>query len=115
MWLIAIMCLLMVPVAFAALVWLLVAAWRALDALLRGTIDAVCITWRVMAWTLRVAVRAARSAHAGALHLRQWHAIGSTWAGQYLQTSCLAWSSMLQRRYIASQLRRMRRTRRAHE
>lgn len=111
MWLIAIMLLLMVPMAFAALVWLLVAAWRALDALLQGIIGAVQLTWLAMAGTVRAILRLARGTRRAAVYLRNWHHGGSTWAGQYLQTSYLAWSSMLQRRYVAGQLRRLRRQR----
>lgn len=104
MWLIALMLLLMLPMTAAALVFLAVAAWRCLDALLQGTIGAVRITWRAACW-------AVRTGRVTALRLREWHDAGSTWAGQYLQTSYLAWSSMLRRRYIAGQLRRLRRER----
>lgn len=108
MWLIALMLLLMVPMAFAALVFLVVAAWRALDALLQGTIGAVRITWRAAIW-------AVRTGRATALRLREWHYVGSTWAGQYLQTSWLAWAAMARRRYIAGQLKRLRHKRHVHE
>lgn len=111
MWLIALMLLLMVPMVLAALVYLLVALWRCLDALLQGTIGAVRITWRAACWAVRTAVRATHAGHYCALRLREWYHLGSTWAGQYLHTSYLAWSSMLRRRYIAGQLRRLRRER----
>lgn len=104
MWLIALMLLLMVPMVCAALVYLLVAAWRCLDALLQGTISAVRMTWRAARWSLRSGRRVATC-------LRDWHHVGSMWAGQVLQTHWLAWSNMARRRYIAGQLRRLRRQR----
>ena len=111
MWLIALMLLLMVPMVAASLVYLLVALWHCLDALLQGTLGAVRITWRAACWAVRASARMTRAGHRSALWLREWHDTGSTWAGQYLQTSYLAWSSMLRRRYIAGQLRRLRRER----
>jgi len=113
MWLIALMILLMVPMTFAALVYLLVAAWRALDALLQGTIGAVRFTWRMGVWSARMIVLGTRTAQRGAQRLQNWHHAGTTWSGQYLQASWLAWSNLLRRRYIAGQLRHLRR-RRAH-
>lgn len=111
MWLIALMLLLMVPLVCAALVYLLVALWRALDALVQGTIGAVRIAWRAVVWLMRASLCAAQLARRGVLWLREWHYLGSTWAGQYLQASYLAWSNMLRRRYVAGQLRRLRRER----
>lgn len=111
MWLIVLMLLLMVPMVAASVVYLLVALWRCLDALLQGTIGAVRITWRagvglwrVMRWMLRTGRRIA-------LQLRDWHDVGSTWAGQFLQSCWFAWSNTARRRYIAGQLRRLRRAR----
>lgn len=112
MWLlIGVTCLLMAPIVCAALVYLIVAAWRALDALLQGTIGALRFTWNVGAWLWRAAAWTLRTGRRAAYRVRDWHHTGSTWAGQYLQTSWLAWSSMLRRRYIAGQLRRLRRER----
>lgn len=107
MWLIALMLLLMLPITCAALVWLLVAAWRFLEALLQGIVGAVRLTWRAARWSLR-------TGRAVATRLRDWHHAGSTWSGQYLQSAWLAWSNMARRRYIAGQLRRLRRDR-AHK
>lgn len=111
MWLIALMLLLMVPMVLASLVYLLSAAWRTLDALLQGAIGAVRLAWRAAAWSVRATVRLTGLAQRGARRLRDGHHIGTTWAGQYLQASWLAWSNMARRRYIAGQLRRMRRDR----
>lgn len=111
MWLIALMLLLMVPMVAASLVYLLVALWRCLDALLQGTIGAVRITWRAACWTIRAGTWALHSGCSLARRLRQWHDNGSTWAGQYLLASWLAWSNMARRRYVAGQLRRLRRER----
>lgn len=111
MWLIALMLLLMVPMVLAAVVYLLVAAWRFLEALLQGMVGALRLTWRVGVWTARTAMATARWARRTAYHLRDWHYTGSTWAGQYLQTNWLAWANMARRRYIAGQLRRLRRDR----
>jgi len=111
MWLIAIMLLLMLPMAVAAVVYLVVATWRVLDALLQGTIGAIRLTWRAVVWTYRAGIWALRKGRSTAYRLRHWHAIGSTWAGQYLLASWFAWSEMLRRRYVAGQLRRLRRDR----
>ena len=112
MWfLIAVTCLLMLPMALAAVVYLITAAWRATDALLQGTIGAVRITWRATQWTWRATCWTLRKGRSVAVQLRDWHHTGSTWAGQVLETHWLAWSNMARRRYIASQLRRMRRQR----
>lgn len=111
MWLIALMLLLMLPMAAAALVFLVVALWRALDALLQGTIGAARLTWRAAGWTVRMIVRATRVARRGAQRLREWHNTGTTWAGQYLESSWRAWANMTRRRYIAGQLRRLRKDR----
>lgn len=115
MWLIALMLLLMVPMVAAALVYLLVAVWRCLDALLQGTIGAVRFTWRAAVWSYRASRWTLRTGRLVALRLRDWHYAGSTWAGQYLQASWLAWANMARRRYVAGQLRRLRRERHAHE
>jgi len=114
MWLIALMLLLMVPMAVAALVYLVAAAWRLLEALLQGTIGAVRFMWRATVWTYRAGIWSLRKGRGLAYRLRCWHDIGSTWAGQYLLASWLAWSNMLRRRYVAGQLRRLRRER-AHK
>lgn len=111
MWLIALMLLLMVPMVLASVVYLLVAVWSALDALLQGTIGAGRLTWRAAVWAARATVRGTRTAQRGAQRLRDWHHAGTTWSGQYLQASWLAWSNMARRRYVAGQLRRMRRER----
>lgn len=108
MWLIVLMLLLMVPMVAASVVYLLVALWRCLDALLQGTISAVRLTWRAARWSLR-------TGRTVATRLRDWHHAGSTWSGQYLQSAWLAWSNMARRRYIAGQLRRLRRERQLHE
>lgn len=114
MWLIVLMFLLMLPMTLAALVYLVVAVWRALDALLQGTVGAGRLTWRAAVWAARATVRGTRTAQRGAQRLRDWHHAGTTWSGQYLQASWLAWSNMARRRYVAGQLRRMRRER-AHK
>lgn len=111
MWLIALMLLLMVPMVLASLVYLLSAAWHLLDALLQGTVGAVRMTWRASVWTARMTYRLTLLASRGAHRLRNWHHAGSTWSGQYLQSAWLAWSNMARRRYVAGQLRRMRRDR----
>ena len=111
MWLIALMLLLMVPMVFAAVVFLVVSLWRAMEALLQGTVAALCLTWRAAVWTVRMIVRATRLAQRGAQRLRDWHHLGTTWSGQYLESSCRAWANMTRRRYIAGQLRRLRRQR----
>lgn len=111
MWLIALMLLLMVPMVFAALVYLLVALWRTLDALLQGTVGAVRFMWRAAVWLVRASLCAAQLSRRGAMWLREWHHLGSTWAGQYLESSWRAWANMLRRRYVAGQLRRLRRER----
>lgn len=115
MWLIALMFLLMLPMAAAALVYLAVAVWRFFDALLQGTIGAMRITWRASVWTVRMTVQATRLAQRGAQRLRDGHHTGTTWAGQYLQSCWLAGSNMIRRRYTAGQLRRMRRARHPHQ
>lgn len=114
MWLIAVMLLLMLPVTMAALVWLVVAAWHALDALLQGIVGALRYTWRAAIWAVCMTIRAVGLARYAARLLRDWHYTGSTWAGQYLQASWLAWTNMARRRYVAGQLRRLRRQR-AHK
>lgn len=114
MWLIVLMCLLMIPVTFAALVYLLVVVWRVLDGLLQGTLGALRLVWRLTLWTGRAGVRALHFGCSGLSRLRDWHASGSTWAGQYLLASWLAWSNTMRRRYVAGQLRRLRRLR-AHK
>lgn len=111
MWLIALMLLLMVPMVAASIVYLLSATWRLLEALLQGTVGAVCITWRASVWTVRMTIRATGLAQRGARRLRAWHHSGTTWSGQYLESSWRAWSNMARRRYVAGQLRRMRRDR----
>ena len=111
MWLIAIMILLMLPMTAAAIVYLVTAAWRMLDALLQGTIGAVRFTWRASVWTARRTGRATHLAQRGAHRLRHWHYAGTTWAGQYLESSWRAWANMARRRYVAGQLRRLRRQR----
>lgn len=111
MWLIALMLLLMLPITAAALVYLLNAAWRLLDALLQGTIGALRLTWRATVWAARASGQVVRMLHLAAVRLRDGHYAGSTWAGQYLQSCWLAWSNMVRRRYIAGQLRRRRRER----
>lgn len=112
MWLIALMLLLMLPMTAAALVFLVVALWRALDALLQGTIGAVRLTWRAAVWIVGAGTWALHKGCSSAHHLRRWHEGGSTWAGQYLLASWHTWSNVLRRRYIAGQLRRLRRARR---
>lgn len=111
MWLIALMLLLMVPMALAALVYLVTAMWRMLDALLQGTIGAVRLTGRASIWAVRMTYRMTLLASRGAHRLRNWHHAGSTWSGQYLQSAWLAWANTARRRYIAGQLRRLRRQR----
>lgn len=111
MWLIALMLLLMVPMALAALVYLVTAVWRCIEALLQGTVAAVRLTWRAAVWSVRMTARATQAAQRGAQRLRDWHHLGTTWSGQYLESSWRAWANMTRRRYIAGQLRRLRRQR----
>lgn len=111
MWLIALMLLLMLPMACAALVFLFASVWRFLEALLQGIVGALRLTWQTLVGSYRAALWTLRTGRLVALRLRDWHYTGSTWAGQYLQAAWLAWSNMARRRYIAGQLRRLRRDR----
>lgn len=103
--------LLMLPMAFAAVVYLLASAVRFVEALARGTAGALRKTWAAAVWAYRAARWALHKGCSLALRLRDWHHAGSTWAGQFLQASWLAWSNAARRRYIAGALRRRRRER----
>lgn len=100
----ALMLLCLVPMAFASVVWLFVALWRFLDALLQGTIGAVRLLYRVTRL-------AARGAWVVACHLHAWHAAGTAWAGRWLRSFWSTYSYVFTRRFIASQLRLRRKAR----
>lgn len=101
------LCLL--PMVIAAVVYLITAAWRAAEALLQGTAGALRLSWRAGVGLWRTACWTLRTGRLVALRLRDWHDVGSTWAGQFLQSCWFAWSNTARRRYIAGQLRRLRR------